>query len=209
MTLYDDLGVDKSATEAEIKKAYRAASKKAHPDAGGTREEFDKLSKAKNVLIDPRLRKTYDETGRIEEPEPDNDLQLAVGAAVQMIQKCIDVLAKNGVSFEHEDLLGLACAGFDDEIAAVRKTIAVMQANAAKFRKTAKRFKAKGKKTNTLRLAFESQAVMVERGIAHKEDELRRLQMAQQILRDHEFERDARPANPFGGFMPIVNFVGS
>lgn len=43
MKAHDILGVDEDATEDEIKKAFRKKSKKAHPDTGGSAEEFHRL----------------------------------------------------------------------------------------------------------------------------------------------------------------------
>lgn len=63
MSLYDDLGVDRTADTATIKKAYRKRAKKAHPDSGGTTEEFKSLSLAYDVLSDEEKRARYDATG--------------------------------------------------------------------------------------------------------------------------------------------------
>lgn len=82
---YEELGVDRDATAAEARKAYRRKAKKAHPDAGGTPETFARLSTALAVITDPRKRQTYDETGRIEENKPDNDRV----AAMQVIDRCM------------------------------------------------------------------------------------------------------------------------
>ncbi len=78
---YEELGVDRGADETAIRKAYRKAVKQAHPDAGGTAEALLKVSTALAVLTDPKKRKTYDDTGRIEEDRPDNDR----AAALQVI----------------------------------------------------------------------------------------------------------------------------
>lgn len=51
---YDVLGVPADADEATIRKAYRRAAKKAHPDGGGTSEDFEKISRALRVLTDQR-----------------------------------------------------------------------------------------------------------------------------------------------------------
>ena len=54
--LYETLGVSRDASEAEIKKAYRARARSAHPDAGGDEEEFKQVQHAYNVLRDPQQR---------------------------------------------------------------------------------------------------------------------------------------------------------
>lgn len=46
------LGVDKDATDEEIKKVYRKKAKTAHPDKGGDEDKFSRLSKARDRLID-------------------------------------------------------------------------------------------------------------------------------------------------------------
>lgn len=58
--LYGILGVEKTATQDDIKKAYRNLSKKHHPDVGGNEEEFKKISSAYGTLSDEQKRKEYD-----------------------------------------------------------------------------------------------------------------------------------------------------
>lgn len=60
---YDILGVSKSATQAEIQKAYRKAALKNHPDKGGDAEVFKKINKAKETLLDSEKRAIYDQHG--------------------------------------------------------------------------------------------------------------------------------------------------
>lgn len=63
-TLYEILGVDKSADRDAIKAAYRKAAQRTHPDReGGSEAEFKKVKHAFEVLHDPERRKQYDETG--------------------------------------------------------------------------------------------------------------------------------------------------
>jgi molecular chaperone DnaJ len=61
---YDILGVPKTATTDEIKKAFRKAARKHHPDAGGSEERFKEINEAYEVLSDAEKRKQYDEYGR-------------------------------------------------------------------------------------------------------------------------------------------------
>ena len=64
---YEVLGVDKSADEATLKKAYRVLAKKYHPDANpGDKEaeaKFKEASEAYAVLSDPEKRAKYDKFG--------------------------------------------------------------------------------------------------------------------------------------------------
>ncbi|WP_020421549.1 DnaJ domain-containing protein [Amycolatopsis sp. ATCC 39116] len=57
---YDLLGVDRRASTSEIKSAYRQRARTAHPDAGGSPDEFQALRQAYEVLVDPLQRAAYD-----------------------------------------------------------------------------------------------------------------------------------------------------
>ena len=63
MSLYQHLGLDRSADATEIKKAYRKMSLIHHPDKGGDSEEFKKIQKAYEILSDEARRANYDATG--------------------------------------------------------------------------------------------------------------------------------------------------
>lgn len=58
--LYESLGVDADATEADIHRAWRSAAKDVHPDLGGDAEEFRTVHIAYLVLSDPGERAKYD-----------------------------------------------------------------------------------------------------------------------------------------------------
>ena len=65
--LYDALSIQPSATQDEIKKAYRKAALKWHPDKNkdnpNASEKFKEVSQAYEVLSDPEKRKVYDQYG--------------------------------------------------------------------------------------------------------------------------------------------------
>lgn len=65
---YKVLGINKTATEADIKKAYRKLARKYHPDLNPDDEEakkkFQQINEAQEVLSDPEKRKKYDQYGK-------------------------------------------------------------------------------------------------------------------------------------------------
>ncbi|SPC62538.1 related to DJP1 - DnaJ-like protein [Ustilago sp. UG-2017b] len=64
MEYYDLLGVRGDASDLELKKAYRKAAIKNHPDKGGDEETFKMIGEAYRVLSDNHLRADYDKYGK-------------------------------------------------------------------------------------------------------------------------------------------------
>jgi curved DNA-binding protein len=65
---YKILGLDKSASQSDIKKAYRKFARKHHPDVNPNDKEaekkFKEINEANEVLSDPEKRKKYDKYGK-------------------------------------------------------------------------------------------------------------------------------------------------
>ncbi len=67
---YEVLGVDRNATEADVKKAYRRLARKNHPDVNpgdtSAQKKFQDIAAAYEILKDPERRRHYDRTGQTE-----------------------------------------------------------------------------------------------------------------------------------------------
>ena len=65
---YKILGINKTATPDEIKKAYRRLARKHHPDLNpndkDAKRNFQLINEANEVLSDPEKRKKYDQYGK-------------------------------------------------------------------------------------------------------------------------------------------------
>jgi curved DNA-binding protein len=63
MDYYSILGVSKTASETDLKKAYKKQSMKHHPDRGGDEAKFKEVNEAYTALKDPQKRQMYDQFG--------------------------------------------------------------------------------------------------------------------------------------------------
>jgi curved DNA-binding protein len=60
---YKILGLERSAADDDIKRAYRRLASQYHPDKGGDTERFQEIQEAYSVLSDPAQRQQYDNPG--------------------------------------------------------------------------------------------------------------------------------------------------
>lgn len=73
MDHYQTLGVNKSASFEDIKKAYRKLAAQHHPDRGGDTKKFQEIQSAYDTLIDPQKRAAYDN------PQPQHGFHFQAG----------------------------------------------------------------------------------------------------------------------------------
>jgi curved DNA-binding protein len=63
MDHYSTLGIERNASQEEIKQAFRKLAREHHPDRGGDEAKFKQLNEAYTVLNDPQTRAQYDFQG--------------------------------------------------------------------------------------------------------------------------------------------------
>lgn len=113
---YKILGISKSASDDEIKRAYRKLAQECHPDKpGGNAEKFKEINEAYQILSDKQKRANYDRFG--------SDFNQAgsgfQGGGFQDFSDIFDMFGagrkKSGASFGWEDIFGGAFNGFGGE----------------------------------------------------------------------------------------------
>jgi len=107
MDPYKVLGVEKEAEIGSIKKEYYRLSKEYHPDLGGNEEKFKEIEEAYRILSDDKLRKEFDEFGKVE----NFDEEAVVNELVHGLAEAFMI---NIISFPPEDIDLFLLRGIDD-----------------------------------------------------------------------------------------------
>jgi curved DNA-binding protein CbpA len=82
---YDVLGVDKTASRDDVRKAYKRKARKFHPDRpGGDQDKMRALNVAYAVLENPERRRRFDTDGRVDPPQSIDELARSKILAVLM-----------------------------------------------------------------------------------------------------------------------------
>ena len=97
MSPYITLGVDKTATKTEIKKAYYRLAKEKHPDKGGDEEDFKPIAEAWAVLQDDEKRAEYDTTGVMPTNIEQAILNEAQAFIARMIRETLAAMVEQGM----------------------------------------------------------------------------------------------------------------
>jgi len=186
--LYDVIGVDKTATDAELRRAYRRRAAKAHPDAGGNRADWDRLQRALTVLSNPNSRERYDRTGDEEVGGADTMPAFILQTAIQAVQHVIGEAGKKGADPCEFDIVADAVKHLTGQIRAQETAKAEKKKNIADIRRIGKRFKSKKGKPNRIGAMFEGSANDQERDLDKIDRQIEVLKGAIGVLKDHTFD---------------------
>lgn len=160
MSLYEDLGVAKDATQEIIKKAFRKKALKVHPDVNHSEDsgkEFRSISIAYRILSDEEKRRRYDNGENPDMIDKDNSsmheqevLSMILGLFTQIVEFIPDV--------DNNDIFIIMRRYIQDNQNKISSEKEKYRNQIKKYEKTIKRIKKKGKHevfTNLLKFKIE------------------------------------------------------
>lgn len=186
MNFYKKLGLDKDATQEQIKKSFRELSKQHHPDKGGDEEAFKEIAKAYEILSDPKRREAYDNGGDWE------SIQTISDKARSKLFGFIDA-AVNSFGFvpDHVDLVSVIEAKINESYRKNQHELEQTKKDIRLYQDTKKRVK-----NGDMILSFlDNQIAGLEHRIAGMEEYQEVLQLCLKFTGEweYEWEEDTEP----------------
>ena len=204
--LYETLGLKKGATRDDVRKAYRRAAKKAHPDAGGDARTFAVVSLAHDVLSDDERRAQYDATGSTEDKPQDKSISFVMEGIDAVMNEC----TRRGLSCENVDVVADAIRTLRMRIEKMDEGHRDIQAQIEAGKKLARRFKAKRGKPNRISILIEGRLRQMEDAARQSVRDRPSIERAIEILKDHTFDYETMGTRQQTGSTQFVymNFQG-
>lgn len=194
MNLYEDLGVNKNATKEELKQGYRTKAKKNHPDKGGSAEEMAKSNFAYKILSDEKKRIIYDQTGFVDDKNPDNNESVAINKITHIF---FSILQQWGDRC-NEDIIEVIKININQNKNQLNENIKNQNKEIKRLTKVLNKLKFKNKlenKNNFLKYALEAAIKQNEQGVYFCGEEIKSWELAFSLVNDYEFDfdRNVRP----------------
>ena len=185
--LYAALDLSRDASREDVRAAYRRASKRAHPDKGGTQKQWALVSLARDVLGDERRRQKYDSTGRVDD-ESNGALE---SRPMNLVMEAVHtVFARSQETFASVNVIAGAEAWL------MRRRREWTQARAIKLKAAerglafAHRFSAKKGKQERIGRMVEAEANRLATAAEQDTVEIDAVDRALKILAEHSYEVD-------------------
>lgn len=199
---YDALGLNKNADSAAIKKAYRKAAMKHHPDRGGKPENFHPIQRAYETLSNGSKRAYYDEHGEDEAPKVDPAAKIQnelLGLFMSMIDQ---------YDPEHDDLIGFARNAIAEREKAIPGELKKLQRKVRKVESAIIRLKHKGKGVNFLAQMLHVQVEQMKDLHEKGSKVFEQLKLIRNMIDEYEYLFDARPfENPINSRSDRGSFI--
>jgi curved DNA-binding protein CbpA len=181
---YEELGIPDTATDEEIRQAYRRRAKQAHPDKGGNAEKMTQVNRAYETLIAPERRLTYDRNGQDRPPLVD-----------QMAQATILKNIMNWMASDHNsgDMIADITAQLNREQEHLQGQVAEGTAMLTKLRKRANKLKFRGRGPDLIRQLVTQKITEIKHMVERTRDQADGLDRAKEMLKTYDYEVDPPP----------------
>lgn len=189
MNHYETLGVPKNADANTIKRAYRKASSKAHPDRnGGDNARMVAVNCAYETLIDPERRRRHDNGDDRAAPPPFD--QRAMEIAMHLFAQCMEQLP------ESADIIAYVSNSISANLERMHGAMADQKAMIARSEKRRKRLNHTGKGRNFIDGLLVQRIGQCTERVEKIEEEIKLGDRALELLKEFSYEADApqRPA---------------
>lgn len=200
--LYEILGVAKDASDAEIRKAFRRAARKFHPDkAGGDEKEararFQKIKRAYETLSNRTQREFYDNTGSAKPDTHEMEVK-ARDFVMQTFRQTIQNVTSGQMSFNlaQIDMVRLVIDFITNAQQTMHNNRADVQSKISKIEVVQKRMRHKKNDFNQTPVGgmIAAQIMELRRNYSMIGLELETLAVAMKIAREYEYEVDPQPS---------------
>ena len=190
--LYSALGIDRSASKAEVNRAWKRRVKKAHPDGGGSAEEFKRVQTAHMVLADDAKRARYDSTGEFAENAPDNAFANELQEVSQIIDIALGNLIRRGKSPEHSDMIVEMRYVITETRRKLNTEIEAFQKASNEWNKIVGRFSKKDG-PNWIDQIVRGKITQIAMMVSTAEQAKERLAKVEAMLKDYAYRKDKAP----------------
>jgi curved DNA-binding protein CbpA len=205
MNPYQELGLPSDADDKAIRAAYRRRAKAAHPDAGGTAEEFTRANRAQLVLLDPARRARFDRDGVIDADPVDNELAETMNAVATLLDGAMVMCAQSGAKPTTRDLFATMTntarqliAEFAEQRRSVEKHLNLSESLVGRFHRL------KDGEPNRLATLLNARITAQRFALTKLQHQEAVLNRAIEFLKDYRFEQDAPAAGIAAMKLPVA-----
>jgi curved DNA-binding protein CbpA len=189
INLYEILGISKSATENEIKRAYRRRSMECHPDKNGGEEteDFRSVNLAYTILMNKQKRLTYDLTGEFDGQTKVDNSRVEAMKELQRVMLCL--LEDSDDSIFFENLPARVLELFNLNIQKSKNVMVDLKKSMRRVRRFKKRFHYKKEDNNDfITLGMERKLYEISTSISGEVEKIRMFNLMLELLAGYEYE---------------------
>ena len=191
--LYETLGVGRDADRPTVRRAYRQKAKRAHPDHGGTAEQFALVKIAHDTLTDDAARAHYDQTGEFGAKAVDNRHAEAMNILASALDKAMAALYDRGVPPKESDMVAAMQRWIEGEREKTAQPKREFEKNRGRTAELVGRFEQKtDAELNVMELILRERLRIIDAEIAKGAALLAKLDFALELLRGFRFKAETR-----------------